>query len=329
MSLLDSLLSCVAEIYTPNEGGLKPRTSVVPFQPWTIELLSVGDRVLVRDMQGETWEAGSVAVIDSYLGPRVLVDGYENPYFYAWIRPELPLAGYIFDDDGCNVEEHSKAHSKALHEADHTRKDDTPIENLDSATALAVKRLQASPEALLYKELFQPYSDDAGRQASAVNRATDLASQDGTLTYGEILFSTFVVTVLERIKEHGGLLNAKVFTDIGCGTAKPVFAAALTHPFEVSRGVELLGDLAHLAEEIAERYRIEIQPKLPSGDGRRATKIEIIEGDAFAVECSWEDSDVVFANSTCFTDELFALFREKCRLLKPGSFVACTTTRMW
>jgi hypothetical protein len=61
-----------------------------------------------------------------------------------------------------------------------------------------------------------------------------------TLTYGEILFPTFVTCVLDRVKHHGGLgSSARVFTDIGCGTAKPVFAAALTHPFTKSRGVEV------------------------------------------------------------------------------------------
>ena len=30
----------------------------------------------------------------------------------------------------------------------------------------------------------------------------------------------------------GILLSLKVFTDIGCGTGKPIFSAALYHPFE-------------------------------------------------------------------------------------------------
>jgi len=33
------------------------------------------------------------------------------------------------------------------------------------------------------------------------------------------------------------------FIDIGCGTGKPVFAAALLHPFKKVIGVEILEDL--------------------------------------------------------------------------------------
>jgi len=39
------------------------------------------------------------------------------------------------------------------------------------------------------------------------------------------------------------LLSLKVFTDIGCGTGKPIFSAALYHPFEIVRGIEILDNL--------------------------------------------------------------------------------------
>ena len=41
---------------------------------------------------------------------------------------------------------------------------------------------------------------------------------------------------------------------VGAGTAKPCFTAALFHPFKECRGIELLGDLCDLAQQIAERY---------------------------------------------------------------------------
>ena len=54
----------------------------------------------------------------------------------------------------------------------------------------------------------------------------------------------------------------------------------------------------------------------------------MVKDDAFAASCDWADSDVVFANSTCFSSAMFDGFRAKCRLLKPGAFVVCTTSRM-
>ena len=96
----------------------------------------------------------------------------------------------------------------------------------------------------------------------------------------------------------------------------------------MSRGVELLDTLCVLAEEIAQRWRTVVQPQLPEGDPRRATAVEIVKADAFAVSCDWADSDVVFANSTCFNKELFALFEAKCRLLRPGSIVVTTTSSL-
>jgi hypothetical protein len=96
------------------------------------------------------------------------------------------------------------------------------------------------------------WSDDSGRQASERDKVKlrltgagigriDAWNAEHTLTYGEILYPTFVACVLERVRALGGLEAgvARVFSDIGCGTAKPVFAAALVHPFNKCRGVEV------------------------------------------------------------------------------------------
>jgi hypothetical protein len=135
--------------------------------------------------------------------------------------------------------------------------------------------------------------------------------------------------ILERIRVHGGLgESAKVFTDVGCGTAKPVFCAALTHGFELCRGVELLADLHACASNITAVYQSEIQTQFGMEDGRRHTKFEMLCSDAFAPDCHWEDSDVVFANSTCFSSAMFAKFEMKIAMLKSGSFIVTTTSSL-
>jgi hypothetical protein len=155
------------------------------------------------------------------------------------------------------------------------------------------------------------------------------SAKDDTLTYGEVMFPTFSVAVMERVKALGGLgPTCKVFTDVGCGTAKPVFAAALVHPFVKCRGVELLKDLCSLAKDIAQVYVDQVQPLIGDLDPRRSTEIEILEGDAFSEKCAWGDSDLVFANATCFSADMWKRFEAKCDLLKHGAFVVTTTSRM-
>jgi len=71
------------------------------------------------------------------------------------------------------------------------------------------------------------------------------------------------------------------------------------------------------------RFAKVIQVQLPEGDPRRDTTIEIVKADAFAAECDWSDSDLVFANSTCFNKELF---RGYCHI-RPTRARAQTHTR--
>ena len=61
---------------------------------------------------------------------------------------------------------------------------------------------------------------------------------------------------------------------------------------------KVLPDLSHFANEIADVYRREIQPRVGmeiEGDPRRECEIEILHADAFAKDCDWADSDVVSA----------------------------------
>jgi hypothetical protein len=45
-------------------------------------------------------------------------------------------------------------------------------------------------------------------------------------------------------------------------------------------------------------------------------------------DCSWADADLVFANSTCFPDELIANIAEKCVSLSVGARVITFTTSL-
>jgi len=87
-----------------------------------------------------------------------------------------------------------------------------------SASLAALKESMArhavSIEAKLYDELFECWSDDAGRQASEADALRQ--TPDSTLTYGEVMYAPFAAAIMDRVRAHGGLHEGcRVFTDIG------------------------------------------------------------------------------------------------------------------
>ena len=64
-----------------------------------------------------------------------------------------------------------------------------------------------------------------------------------TLVYGEIEFIPFA-EILQKVKGYGGLQQSGgVFSDVGCGSGRPVFGAALFHDFDRCVGIEILEGL--------------------------------------------------------------------------------------
>lgn len=63
------------------------------------------------------------------------------------------------------------------------------------------------------------------------------------MVYGEIEFLPFA-KILHKLKGYGGLQKpGGVFVDVGCGSGRPVFAAALYHDFDRCIGIEILEGL--------------------------------------------------------------------------------------
>ena len=69
--------------------------------------------------------------------------------------------------------------------------------------------------------------------------------------YGEITFESFAIA-LEKIKKRYDGLKEKggKFYDLGSGTGKPVFAAALLHDFEKVTGIEVKGLLRYILQGV-------------------------------------------------------------------------------
>ena len=179
----------------------------------------------------------------------------------------------------------------------------------------------ASAKAL-YDRLVESFPEGAGKDVSRAERE-ELGLKSSTLVYGEITFEPFAEQLL-KLHAYGGMPEGGIFYDIGCGTGKPVFAAALLHPFRRCAGIEVLTGLSAIAERIRRDFDATVRPALP--EPHAATEIEIIRGDATALD--WRDGDVVFLNSTCFSGELMAALARLAERLRHGAFVITTTKRL-
>ncbi|KAH7491279.1 hypothetical protein PRIC2_013899 [Phytophthora ramorum] len=150
-----------------------------------------------------------------------------------------------------------------------------------------------------------------------------------SLVYGEIAFVPFkvVVDVLKRW-HHVLIKPGGVFLDIGSGSGKAVFAAALLHDFDACYGIEVLEGLHAISHEVLQRWESIIKPNFSLSLQKKRTRISFTQGDALAVD--WPANiDLVFLNSTCFGERLmYALARKLAQCCKAGAIVITATHKL-
>jgi len=142
---------------------------------------------------------------------------------------------------------------------------------------------------------------------------------DQSLTYGEIYFDTFY-EMLKKIKPKKG----EIFYDLGSGTGKAVFAAHLLFPFSKTIGIEIIPELCKTSKNILEKYEKEIRPKILEKNNKQ--RIDFILGDFFQV--NFFDADIVFANSTCFSQAMIEKLENRFLSLKKGSRIIMLTKKL-
>jgi hypothetical protein len=161
-----------------------------------------------------------------------------------------------------------------------------------------------------------------GKRISKAERARKGLSKSA-LVYGEVAFSTLGEVLWSplcaRIPERGAC-----FIDLGSGTGRGVLAAASLHSFGRLVGVEILEGLHHAALDVASHYETSVRPTFKPTDPRAHAKIELICGSFLDVD--WPSyANVVFANSTCFDDDLMASIESQGQGLKDGSLIITLT----
>lgn len=141
---------------------------------------------------------------------------------------------------------------------------------------------------------------------------------------GEIRFDAFAL-VFQKIRRHYGGLQRPggIFYDIGSGMAKPVFAAALLHPFTRCVGVELLPSLHKAALELQQQWQATTAPAYVAAKGAAPPAVDLHCGDLLTFD--WSGADVVLASSTCFSQQLMDEISAQAAALRPGTFFVSLT----
>ncbi|CAK4074919.1 unnamed protein product [Aphanomyces euteiches] len=172
-------------------------------------------------------------------------------------------------------------------------------------------------------KLYKDFPTHVAKQISKDERRAQ-GYTSTTLVYGEIDFGAFRRLFLSILKQHHVLTKAGgVFLDIGCGSGRPVFAAALLHDFDQVVGYEILPRLTEVARQVAEIWHLE-KKALHEHPLKKRTRVVIENVDATKIE--WPAADMIFCNSTCFDERLMrALTKQTLASLKPGGVVITAT----
>ncbi|TMW59142.1 hypothetical protein Poli38472_007287 [Pythium oligandrum] len=204
-----------------------------------------------------------------------------------------------------------------------------PEEESTGTTASLDDTETTSSSMLTTEDVFSLlYSDFPHRVAKETSRRE--RKQNGyismSLVYGEIAYGPFK-SVIDEIKHcHYALQKpGGVFLDIGSGSGKAVFAAALAHDFDACYGIEILEGLHSISQVVLNDWDRRIK-RLPSISlQKKRMRIEFAYGDA--LEMDWPANvDVFFLNSTCFTASFFRELTKKLAMsCKPGAVIITAT----
>lgn len=147
---------------------------------------------------------------------------------------------------------------------------------------------------------------------------------DDSFIYGEIDFLSFF-SLLEKTAPQPN----EVFYDLGSGSGKAVFTAALQYDFSKVIGIEFLKSLHSVANnniEKAERIIKTYDRYFRSTYQQRISTINFNNGNFLDYDIS--NGDIIFINATCFHYYLWEKIIDSLTLLKPGSRIIVTSKKI-
>ncbi|CAM9216083.1 unnamed protein product [Chrysoparadoxa australica] len=181
-----------------------------------------------------------------------------------------------------------------------------------------VNKLVDDSASRMHRALFAKCPLEVSKALSKKEREDNDLLNEKSLIYGE-LANSFCLTsllLLSAASHHRG----STFYDLGSGSGKALFVARLWLDFGRCIGLEILKGLHEAALEVVESYNRNYREVLASN---QAQHVAVYCGSF--LNHDWSDGTVVFANSTCFDDDLMAKMGKKAELLQPGSYLVTFT----
>ena len=180
----------------------------------------------------------------------------------------------------------------------------------DEAFVERVNALVESEALALHADVFDECPLEVAKALSKRERNAKQLDGEKSLIYGEVEFGYFARVLRKIAPRNGG-----VFYDLGSGSGRALVIARLLHDFDVCKGIEVLENLNGAAQIICKRFEVLASDVL---DARTSKKIQVQCNSMLDVD--WSDGDVVFANSTCFEDDLMGSMARQAEKLKPGTY---------
>lgn len=142
-----------------------------------------------------------------------------------------------------------------------------------------------------------------------------LGPDQGDFTYGEIDVLAFYALLKEvDPKPHD------IFYDLGCGSGKAVLTAALSFNLTKACGVELLPELATLANTQLNKAREEAAHRT------RLACVQFYTADF--LKHDFMEATILFINATCISEENWNALLKKIKCLKAGTRIILTSRKI-
>ena len=138
--------------------------------------------------------------------------------------------------------------------------------------------------------------------------------------------------ILEYLKhEYGRSIREGNFYDLGSGTGKPVVAMSLIYHFKKLIGIEFLESLFKLSLGVKQSYDRIINNRFQNYrqlfNFRSPNQIEFFQGDF--LKYNWENTSIIFANSTCFSfNTMISIGNKANKECKSGTIIITITKRI-
>ncbi len=149
----------------------------------------------------------------------------------------------------------------------------------------------------------------------------------GYLTYGEASFP-LMKSVFETILSDDVLFNQKPrsFVDLGSGSGRTSLMACLLQTiikFTDVTGIEILDSLYRMSVDIKDRFD---NFNRASTDPFFSSNLKFFKGSIFDLTLyDWTSNDIIFINSTCFSDEMMTKIYEHIKQTRRGTYVITFT----